>query len=381
LRRAGGGLLAGLLATVTLCAADIAVTDLFRVRTFAEEVYTQAAFGSLLAGVAGDGAWGDQRDLVVGTVIHFLLGAATLLLAAPLVPRPGDGDPDAGWRLSRRSSPRLNALLAAAGWLITLAAIALPIAGLAWKAGLATQRTAEGASVQWSARKAIQMTARAPLEHGREILWSLAVAATAASAVLIVASIASVWGRTRRWPAFAAGVVAAAALAIPGPLVGVGVIALLAHGDDSMWWWLTPLYDKTILAPGLAQFVRALPLAGLVIWNQVASVPRDLLEAAASEGSGPVGRWLWVGFPLRAPGLAAGWLCAFALAVGEVSATLLVYPPGTTPLSVRISQLLHYGVDDRVAALSLAVLLAVLALGLSANWLVTNRRRRDVAKS
>ncbi|MCA9237603.1 MAG: hypothetical protein KDA44_19155, partial [Planctomycetales bacterium] len=50
LRRAGGGLLAGLLATVTLCAADIAVTDLFRVRTFAEEVYTQAAFGSLLAG-------------------------------------------------------------------------------------------------------------------------------------------------------------------------------------------------------------------------------------------------------------------------------------------------------------------------------------------
>jgi hypothetical protein len=45
-----------------------------------------------------------------------------------------------------------------------------------------------------------------------------------------------------------------------------------------------------------------------------------------------------------------------------VSATVLVIPPQTsTAISVRVFQLLHYGVDDRVAAICL-VLVAGIAL-------------------
>ncbi|HEX6961911.1 MAG TPA: hypothetical protein VF175_08600, partial [Lacipirellula sp.] len=75
--------------------------------------------------------------------------------------------------------------------------------------------------------------------------------------------------------------------------------------------------------------------------------------------------------PLRKAALAAGLGIALVLSIGELSATLLVVPPGVTPLSVRLFQLLHYGVDDRVAALVLSVFM-LMALG-SFVWRLSRR--------
>ena len=50
----------------------------------------------------------------------------------------------------------------------------------------------------------------------------------------------------------------------------------------------------------------------------------------------------------------------FAIAIGELPATIMVLPPQqSTALSVRVFQLLHYGVDDRVAAICLVMVLFV----------------------
>ena len=51
-----------------------------------------------------------------------------------------------------------------------------------------------------------------------------------------------------------------------------------------------------------------------------------------------------------------------AIAVGELAATVLVVPPGPTTISVRIFSLIHYGVDDRVASICLALILGLTAL-------------------
>ena len=73
---------------------------------------------------------------------------------------------------------------------------------------------------------------------------------------------------------------------------------------------------------------------------------------------------------------AAGAGMALVLAMGELSASLLVLPPGVTTISVRIFQLLHYGVDDRVAALALSVFAAMTALaGLTAAAVALRPRR------
>jgi iron(III) transport system permease protein len=62
-----------------------------------------------------------------------------------------------------------------------------------------------------------------------------------------------------------------------------------------------------------------------------------------------------IALPMRLPGLAVAWLVGLAVAIGEVAATVLVVPPGPTTISVRIFSLIHYGVDDRVAAISLVL--------------------------
>ena len=67
------------------------------------------------------------------------------------------------------------------------------------------------------------------------------------------------------------------------------------------------------------------------------------------------------------------WLVVFALSMGELSATALVVPPGTPPLSVRLLTLLHYGVEDRVAAICLAMTIASWAIGLAVIALLRRR--------
>jgi iron(III) transport system permease protein len=57
------------------------------------------------------------------------------------------------------------------------------------------------------------------------------------------------------------------------------------------------------------------------------------------------------------------WLIAFAVALGDLAASILVVPPGVKTLSIHIFGLMHYGVQDRVAGICLAqvCMFAVLA--------------------
>ena len=83
-------------------------------------------------------------------------------------------------------------------------------------------------------------------------------------------------------------------------------------------------------------------------------------------------------WPCRWPALAAAWLLAFAVALGELGATILVAPPGVSTLSILIFGLLHYGVQDRVAGLCLALLAlssAVLAAAAALLWFWYRRGR------
>ncbi len=53
------------------------------------------------------------------------------------------------------------------------------------------------------------------------------------------------------------------------------------------------------------------------------------------------------------------WICGIVLGLGELSASILVVPPGVTTVAIRIFGLLHYGVEDQLAALCLATLLLI----------------------
>ena len=102
------------------------------------------------------------------------------------------------------------------------------------------------------------------------------------------------------------------------------------------------LRDRTIAAPVLAATIRALPLPVLICFVAFRTLPRDTLDAALLDGAGRVAR--------------------LAVAGGELSATIMVNPPGMTTVPIRVFGLLHAGVRHQVAAISLTGLLAVLLI-------------------
>ena len=147
-----------------------------------------------------------------------------------------------------------------------------------------------------------------------------------------------------------------APLAIPAPLIGIGLIAI----------WNRPialgLYG-TGLMPVLAALARFTPLASIVLLAQLRRVDPALIDAARILQTSPAQTWVQVKLPLLAPGLLAAACIVFVLSAGELGATMLVAPPGQATLTMRIYNFLHYGASDTVAGLCLLMTVAAMASG------------------
>ena len=140
--------------------------------------------------------------------------------------------------------------------------------------------------------------------------------------------------------------------------------------------WLQGLYSNTLLAPILCQLVKALPLTWLLLWIGFRTIPQDSLDTARIAGASSW-RQLWgIAIPLRFTAIVCTWLCGVILGLGELSASILVVPPGVTTLSIRIFGLVHYGVEDQLAALCLAT--TIFVLGLATVVLVAIRSAKRV---
>ena len=103
---------------------------------------------------------------------------------------------------------------------------------------------------------------------------------------------------------------------------------------------------------------------------------REMLECAAVDGAGPVGRLCRIALPCRLGALAVAWLVALAIGLGDLAASVLVMPPGVTTLSIHIFNLLHYGVEDRVAGICLALMALFAAVVAGIAWLASRWRYR-----
>ncbi len=363
LQHAGVGIVAAALWVTVLCFSEIAVTDLFQVRTFAEEIYTAASLGTLdgltveTASTAIDLNEVPQfaaNEIWLGTLAVVFLVSAALTAIWIWVPVSDFVSPSSNWIWQLRGGRWSFSLVV---WLITAVIVGAPLLGLLGKAGAQIAQN-DGKIVQeWSATKAVTLIASSPWEHRRELGWSLMIGGVASVAAVVVAVLLA-WGvRTRGLPSLPTSLMLALGFAIPGPLLGVWIIGWLNHPPDSFFAPLTWCYDHTILAPVLAQFLRALPLATLIVGAQFASLPQDVLDSARSEGAGWWRQLTSIALPWCWPAVAAAACMAMIVALGDLAATLLVVPPGVSPLSVRIFGLLHYGAEDQVSALCLMLIL------------------------
>ncbi|MFT3782985.1 MAG: molybdate ABC transporter permease subunit [Nibricoccus sp.] len=151
-----------------------------------------------------------------------------------------------------------------------------------------------------------------------------------------------------------------------GPL---GKFAHAALGGDIVFTW------KAVV---LATAVMSLPL--LVRSARVAfeEVPTRLEGVARTLGAGPWRTFFTITLPLARRGLAAGCVLAFARALGEFGATVMVagmIPGETVTLALGIYHEVQLGHDDAAGALLLvSVALAFGAVALS-EWLLRRKAR------
>ncbi len=172
-------------------------------------------------------------------------------------------------------------------------------------------------------------------------------------------------------------------LVLPPTAVGIVLLELLARrspigarlealGLDVVFTW------KAVL---LATMVMSLPLLVRSARTAFEEVDPRFVGLARTLGCGPLGAFFRVILPLAWRGVLAGAVLAFARALGEFGATVMVagnIPGRTRTLALAIFHDNQIGRDDR--ALVLAGVTAVLAFAAlwTAEW-VTRRRARRLA--
>ena len=339
---------------VTL-AGEMTVTDLYQIRTYAEEVYTGFALGGGLA---------DTTGVVLTALVPFAVFVAAVgakIGRRPLTPTP-PVRPRWVFRITGRSR-----VIASGGLVVVAIVLLLPLVGLIHKAGWRAVRAGDDWQRGWQLVKFMRVASQAPGEFTRELANTLTAAALATTVALIVA-VPLVWlgiraTPRRQWLARVGRGVSwgtVALWALPGPVIGVLVIVTLNRPEVPGFVYL---YDRTLAAPVLALLTRILPLVVVIVWAGVRTIPTTTIEAAELAGAGWWTQLLRIAVPQRRLTLAIAWLVGLAAASGELAAASLVIPPGRELVSTHILNLLHYGVEDRVAGL--AVLLYVWFAGLS----------------
>ena len=207
-------------------------------------------------------------------------------------------------------------------------------------------------------------------------------AAGLATLLILPPGLLLAWVLARRdWPGKSL-VETAVALPLVMPPVATGLILLKLLGRRGPVGRL--LHDQlgidvvfTWKAVVLAMAVMAFPL--LVRSARVAfeGVPPRLEQIARTLGAGEVRVFFTITLPLALRGILGGSLLAFARALGEFGATILVagsIPGKTTTLSVSIYQLVQLGQDEDAYRLMLvAVVVAFGAVWLS-EWFLRREK-------
>ncbi|MES2186796.1 MAG: molybdate ABC transporter permease subunit [Pseudomonadota bacterium] len=207
------------------------------------------------------------------------------------------------------------------------------------------------------------------------LVLSLKVAAVATLAALVVGiALGWVFARKRFPGRTVIEAVCMLPLVLPPTVIGYGIL-VLAGRRSPLGGWLREHFDYTIIfswhGAVVASAVVALPLVLKSASAAFEGVDRSLEAAASTLRQSPFSVFLRVTLPLAWPGILAGTLLAFARAMGEFGASLMVagsIPHQTQTLSMAIYDNVQAGHDD------MALLLVVVTSLISVTVLVLSNR-------
>ncbi|MCP4804230.1 MAG: iron ABC transporter permease [Proteobacteria bacterium] len=229
----------------------------------------------------------------------------------------------------------------------TVAAWVLALGVFGTTAGLVVGRAL------WHARSLDASIAERTWEQAATALRHSASWAAAAATAAVIVALVLAWFASRTSDRFHVGARNAASLGfvLPGPVVALGVLILLA-GAGAVGHTL----EGTAFILVTAYVVRFLPEAIQTTSGGMAQAPRRLEEAARSLGRSPLRSVIQVTLPLLRGSLLASWVLVFTAALRELPATLLLSPLGSRALS---SEIWSFAKDSHYARMAPSALLLV----------------------
>jgi molybdate transport system permease protein len=199
-------------------------------------------------------------------------------------------------------------------------------------------------------------------------LWlTLKVAGVATLASFLVGvMLAFLVARSRFWGREGLDSLATLPLVLPPTVLGYYLIVLIGN-KGWLGHWLKSTFGISLIftwqGAALAAAVVSLPLVYKSARAAFEGVDHNLEDAARTLGASEAGVFLRVSLPLAWRGILAGTMMAFARAMGEFGATLMVagnIPGKTQTLSIAVYDAMQAGNDQ--AATILVIIISIVCL-------------------
>ena len=116
---------------------------------------------------------------------------------------------------------------------------------------------------------------------------------------------------------------------IPSTVLGVAVIKFYNHPATNFIY-------TTIIILLITYVARFGFIAARIIGNGIKQIPGSLDEVARVIGIPPIKRFFSISIPLLLPSVFTAFVLAFVLCLGELGTTIMIYPPGTELMPVKI---------------------------------------------
>jgi putrescine transport system permease protein len=148
-------------------------------------------------------------------------------------------------------------------------------------------------------------------------------------------------------------------LVMPEVITGLSLLLLFVAADVDRGFWTITIAHTTL----------TMCFVTVIVQSRLAGMDRSLEEAAMDLGCPPFRTMLTVTLPLAAPGIAAGFLLAFALSLDDLVIATFTTGPGATTLPIRIYSDVRLGVKPEINAVCTVMIAIVAVAVIMAAWL------------
>jgi len=154
--------------------------------------------------------------------------------------------------------------------------------------------------------------------------------------------------------------IASLPMVFPGLVLGLSIMIFYLYFDIGVYGTMWIMF--------IAYVTRFMPYGLRYNTTSMLQIHKELEESAAMSGASWGATFRRIVLPLLKPGLLAGWIYVMIVSIRELSASILLYSPGTEVISIMIWELWENGQYVELSALGVLFILMLFLLVMVAQW-------------